>query len=150
MVAGLLARAGSVYTAEILPGATGWASATRLGSMQLLAGRPEKALAAFESALAERPEHLPAQLGRVEALIETGQAALAIREVERLLVDGGPDGWLLAAQACERLGQLPDVKLFLEQALRERRKVEFHDPRRATRLTELRASLARQAAPAAR
>lgn len=138
-----LAKAGQISTAEGLPGATGFAAATRLGHLRLRLGEFEPAAAAFGAALRDKADHLPAELGLIELRIERGDAAGALAALEPLLTRAGPDGWYLAALACRQLGQLGDARLFLQTCLRERAKAEFAAPHRALGLA---ACLASQAA----
>jgi len=111
-----LEQCGRTFASETMPGATGWAAATRLGTVRVLAGRPAEALEAFERALAASPEHLEARLGRLEALIDAGQAASALRELPALLSPGTPDAWLLAASAAGSVGRADECARFAEVA----------------------------------
>lgn len=130
-----LARAGERSTAEVLPGATGYAAATALGHLHLRLGAPEDARADFERALATAPEHLPARLGLLEAEIELGHAEAALRALDPLLgQQAGADAWFLAARACERLGQLADAALFATTSAREAARIGFAAPHRAAAL----------------
>lgn len=129
-----LARAAQPSTAEVLPGATGRAAATELGHLCLRLGQPAEARAVFARALAEDPEHVPALLGRIEAELELGDAAGAIRALEPLLGRTGPDAWFLAARACERLGQLADATLFARSSAREGARTAFLAPHRGAAL----------------
>jgi len=113
-----LDRAGQAFSSQVLPGATGWAAATRLGTVRLLQSRPAEALEAFDRALRERPEHVDARLGRAEALIFTGRGSEALRELEPLLDPNSPDAWILAAAGGFQHGQLEDVVPLVVQARR--------------------------------
>ncbi len=97
------------FTSQVLPGAIGWAAATRLGTIYLLQNRPAEALGAFDRALDERPIHAEARLGRAEALTFTGKGSEALRELEPLLQPKSPDAWILAAAAGFQHGQLEDI-----------------------------------------
>jgi tetratricopeptide (TPR) repeat protein len=110
-----LDRAGQAFTSQVLPGATGWSAATRLGTVRLMQSRPGEALQAFDRALAERPVHAEARLGRAEALIFTGKGSEALRELEPLLHPNSPDAWILAAAAGFQHGQLEDVAPLIDQ-----------------------------------
>ena len=114
-----LAADGEVaFTSPVMPGATSWSAATRLGTVRLLQGRPDAARDAFDSALAERPLHIEAKLGRVEALVFEGRAAEALRDAEALLHPDVPDGWILAAAAGLQLGDYSEVAPLVEQGRR--------------------------------
>jgi len=105
-----------LFAAQLLPGATSWATETRLGTLHLLLHEPGPALPCFERALAARPDCEEARLGRAEALILTGRAAEVIAEGEPLVASGTPDGWILAAIATLHLGGSADLLPFLERA----------------------------------
>jgi glycosyltransferase involved in cell wall biosynthesis len=107
---------GRRYTAELAPGASSWAAALRLGTVQLMLGRSEDALASFERALAARPALREAKLGCCEARLATGDAAGALAALEPLLAEPDADAWLLAAQAARALGAHADVRSFFERA----------------------------------
>lgn len=111
-----LAARGKAYSSEILPGATSWAAATRLGAVELLRGEPENALAAFDAALEESPDPAEARLGRLEALIGCGRASEVLPELEPLLPADKPDTWALAALAADALNSADDRTLFLARA----------------------------------
>jgi hypothetical protein len=113
---GALALHGQAFTSELLPGATSWAAGTRLGTVLLLGGRPSEARQVFEGLLATRPGLMEASLGAVEALVDSGDLAAAVRAVEPLLRTDTADAWLLAAAAVEGLNQMDDVRLFVAQA----------------------------------
>jgi hypothetical protein len=83
--------------------------------VELLLHRPDRALAAFDDALEQRPGELEAELGRAEAMIELGDARGALERVNRLL-NGSPDAWTIAAAAVRVLGMPKDVKLFAGRA----------------------------------
>ncbi len=106
--AACLAYGDRMFTAEPMPGATSWAAATRLGVVRILRGKHADALEAFETALAARPDHVEAQLGRAECWIELHRFADAIRELEPLLATKVPDVWILAAAAA-LLGGAPEM-----------------------------------------
>jgi len=113
-----LAAHGRLWAAETLPGATSHAAALRLGQVRLAQRRYEQAGEAFERVLAEEPQHEQARLGRCEALIGAGAAARALSELEPLLEQAGPDGWLVGAWAAQALGQHSDARIFRETAVR--------------------------------
>jgi len=132
-----LAMHGEVFTAELLPGATSWAAGTRLGTVFLLAGRPREARQVFEGLLATRPGLVEASLGVVEALVDGGDLAAAVRAVEPLLKNDTADAWLLAAAAVEGLNQMDDVRLFVAQARARLAKVPLIAEHRMRRLYRL-------------
>ena len=135
-----LALEGKAFTAELLPGATSWAAATRLGTVLLLAGRPREAQRAFERAAVARPDHVEASLGIIEALVDAGETAAAIRAAEPLMQTDSPDVWLLAAAAVEAMGQMDDLRMFLAQARAHRTRVPFIAEHRNSRLRDLEAA----------
>ena len=132
-----LARAGQAFEAQVLPGATSWATATRLGTLHLLLGEPAAALAAFERALATKPGHDEAFLGRAEALILTGRAAEALSGGAALVAADTPDGWILAAMAAVELGRAEDARPMLERAEASLAGRELLAPHRSWYLDEL-------------
>lgn len=107
-----LGKARASWSQAFIVGATSWAGATRLGTVLLGLGRPREALASFERALTTRPAHREAELGRAEALLETGDAHAALSALEPLL-DDRADAWVLAAAAAERVGALGDMQALL-------------------------------------
>lgn len=135
---------GRPLISELLPGATHWAAATRLGTVQLLAGRPELARLSFQRALKAKPDHLEAQLGQIEALIDANVLGPAIAATEALLRHDSPDAWLLAAAAVARLGREDDLRMFASQTRQSLSRVPFLAPHRRLRWVEIeRALLAR-------
>jgi glycosyltransferase involved in cell wall biosynthesis len=106
---------GRLFAQSFVRGASSWMGQTRLGTVELLLGRPGQAQCAFDAALALRPSEREALLGRAEAMIELGDAAGALKRINSLL-DRSPDGWTLAAAAVEALGLSNDVKLFAGRA----------------------------------
>ncbi len=129
------ASRGAPLVESFVEGAASWGGSTRLGTVLLLLGRPGEALAAFERALTDRPDHHEALLGRAEALLDGRRAAEALAAVEPLL-DGRPDGWLLASAAAAALGATSDARLLLVRA-REREPAGFLAPHRRGRLRAL-------------
>ena len=133
-----LARPGPrLHRAEPLPGAGSWATWTRAGTLHLLLEEPEQALEAFDRALAVRPGHLEAVLGRAEALILAGRAAEALGLGEDLVAPGTPDGWILAAVGALQLGAKGDLMLMLERAQAALAAGELLAPHRRWFLDEL-------------
>jgi hypothetical protein len=112
-----LASSGQVFASRLLPGATSWAARTRLATLDLLSGRSIEALCGFEQVQRERPDLSEAHLGQIEARIDLGLAAEALRELEPWLAGGTPDAWTLAASAAAALGSAGDAALFAERAL---------------------------------
>lgn len=131
-----LARAGSLYACELLPGATDWAAATRLGVVRLMQARPREALRAFEQALAVRPGHPEAELGRLEARILVEDPAALLPTLEPRLADPTPDAWVLATLACLRLGATADARSFAREALVRLARRPALSPHRARWLRE--------------
>ena len=127
---------------EVLPGATHWAAATRLGTVRLLAGRPIQAREAFERALKTKPDHLEARLGLVEALIDSNLLGQAIAATEPLLKHDTADAWLLAAAAVGRMGQVEDLRLFASQTRQALTRAPFAAPHRKLRWREIERELA--------
>ncbi|HVR61202.1 MAG TPA: hypothetical protein VMU50_04845, partial [Polyangia bacterium] len=100
---------------SLVAGATSFAGLTRLGTVLLLLGRPIEAASAFESALVARPEHEEAQLGRVEAALQSGDVGRAWALVKPLL-GAGRDAWLLAAAIAHASGQSASARTLLDRA----------------------------------
>jgi len=111
-----LAREGAVYACELLPGATDWAAATRLGVVRLLRGAPGPARASFERALAVRPGHREAELGRLEARLALEGPAQVLPDLEPQLLEPGADGWILSSLAFLGLGLHGDARTFAREA----------------------------------
>lgn len=137
-----LAAHGRASLQELLPGATHWAAATRLGTVHLLAGRPGLARDAFQRALSTKPDHVEARLGMVEALIDCGSFAAAIQAIEPLVALDSPDAWLLAATAVGHAGQRDDLLLFASQTRNALARKPFAAPHRRMRWHELERALA--------
>jgi tetratricopeptide (TPR) repeat protein len=106
-----LQRHGEIFAEELLPGATSWAASTRLGTVRLLQGRCEEALDAFETSLVLKEDHVEARLGCAEALLGCAQPEEALAVVEPCLQELLPDGWVIAAAACDVLGRVEEVVL---------------------------------------
>jgi len=126
----------TTFAQSFVEGAASWTGFTRLGAVELLLGRPAKALLAFDAALCSRPDELEALLGRAEARIELGDPAGALRSMDGLLDDVSPDAWALAALATQSLGMSSDARLFARRAhtLSDR---PFLAPHRMTRLRDI-------------
>jgi tetratricopeptide (TPR) repeat protein len=109
-------EAGRAEQERVCIGGSGsWAARTRLGTVLLLLGRPDEALAEFRAALAEVPDEPEARLGEAEAVLDAGDAAAALARVERLLGER-PDGWVLAAAAARASGAPGEARLLLARA----------------------------------
>ncbi len=108
--------AGRVFAQSFVFGASSWCGATRLGSVELVLGNPVQASQAFEVALNLRPDAREAQLGRAEALIDTGAAAAALQALDGQLDDASADAWTLAAVAVKAMGLSDDARLFVRRA----------------------------------
>jgi protein-tyrosine sulfotransferase len=107
---------GELSATDSLPGVTGWAAQTRIGSVYLAQGRIEEAAGAFDLALTADPEHAEATLGKFEALLEDGQPAAIIDGLLPFMEANIADGWMLGAAACEELGRVEDALLFVRRA----------------------------------
>lgn len=110
-----LAFGKTIFSTAFVFGASTWAGATRLGTVQMLLGETQDAVRSFDAALAVRPTEREALLGRAEAMIDAGDAAGALHRIESLL-DGSPDAWTLAAVAVAALGRRSDCALFASRA----------------------------------
>ncbi len=117
-----LALRDSVFAQRYVRGASSWAGQMRLATVRMLQGDPEEALGLFETSHAQRPEVSEGLFGRAEALVESGEPERAMALLEPQLageLKDHPDGWLVAAQAADAHGNLPDFKRHLASA-RER------------------------------
>ncbi len=141
-----LAQRGTLFAAEKLPGATGYVTLSRLGTVQLLAGDIADAEASFRAALAEKPEHVEARLGLVEALLDAQRASDALRELQLALTLEAPDPWLLAASCASALGHDADALLFLNRCVEFSKSTRWCGAHRRGRHAELEAAL-RQSVP---
>lgn len=104
------------YPDPVLPGATTWAAASRLGNVALQLKAPELALASFEAALETSPEHLESLLGRAEALLDLGRTGETMAQLRPVLAAAGVDGWILAAAALRQCGAPTQSHQCLRQA----------------------------------
>jgi tetratricopeptide (TPR) repeat protein len=86
-----------------------------LGTVELQRGAPAKALRHFESALRDDPSSKDGLLGKAEALSALGRVPEALKTLGTP-DENGPDSWLVAAAAAERLGRCDDLQVFLERA----------------------------------
>jgi tetratricopeptide (TPR) repeat protein len=132
---------GRVFAQSFVVGASSWYGSTRLGTVELLLQRPAEALRAFDDALRVRPGEREPRLGRAEAMIDLGEAAKALENIEGMLDDSSPDAWTLAAAAVSRMGLHDDARLFARRAVDLVRK-SFVAPHRRPQLRNLMASLA--------
>jgi len=105
------------WTEDCMPGATGWAAYTRLGTVLLLQDEWAVAEESFRAALGERPEHTEAQLGLAEALLGQNEYAEALSILEPILQEASSDAWILCAFACRNMGQIEDTKRFVVLAV---------------------------------
>jgi len=133
---------GEVFLSPVLPGATSWTAATRLGTVRLLLEKPLEAGKAFASALAVFPGNREAQLGAAEAVLRSGDARAAIQELEPMLQNADPDSWLLIAQAALRVGAQEDARLFAKTAARTLLEQPFVGTHRKLQLPVLKSLLA--------
>lgn len=124
---------------EALPGVSTWLPRTALGVVHLLKEDATRALLLFDQALDARPGYGPARLGRIEALTEIDRAPLALREVEAALQLPWADGWVLAANACDRLGSTDHLERLLLAASKHADRSGFLEPHRCAMLDALRA-----------
>ena len=113
-----LALRDQVVDHDVFPGVTGHLAHTRLGTVQLLAGKVEQAQASFEEALREKPNHIEARLGRIETWVLQGRLEEALGALEPFLRPELADGWILASLAGERQSGFDAVAPLYEQALR--------------------------------
>ena len=134
---------GRVFAQSFVVGASSWCGSMRLGTVELVSGRPEEALRAFDASLARKPGERAAALGRVEAMVDLGDAAGALARVEGLLQEASADAWVLAAAAVHGLGMTDDARLFTARAcsllgkglLAPHRKARLHQLARSLSLT---------------
>jgi tetratricopeptide (TPR) repeat protein len=126
----------TTYSQSFVQGASSWTGFTRLGAVELLLGRPAKALQAFDAALCTRPDELEARLGSAEARIELGDPAGALRSMDGLFDDVSPDAWAVAALAVMSLGKSNDARLFARRARRLSDR-PFLAPHRETRMRDI-------------
>ncbi len=136
-----LAMAHRRFTEEQIPGASSWEALHQRGLVRLQRGRPTQAAADFEACLSLEPDHRGALLGGAEALVAKGRAREALQRLEPLLASPGPDPWILAALACDRLGSPKDVGPFVRRAV-DQLQQGFAAPHRAAQLAELRVAAA--------
>jgi tetratricopeptide (TPR) repeat protein len=129
-----------VFAQSFVVGASSWYGAIRLGTVELLLGRPAEALRAFDAALGARAGEREARLGRAEAMIDLGEPAVALQNIEGLLDDLSPDSWTLAAVAVTSLRLTDDARLFARRALALAGK-NFVAPHRRATLRDVIASL---------
>jgi tetratricopeptide (TPR) repeat protein len=132
------------WTEDSMPGATGWAAYTRLGTIRLLQDRWSEARQAFSRALDEQPTNTEAGLGLVESFLGENQPALALQLVEPLLQLNGADAWILCAFASRNLGEVEDCRLFLKLAS-QRIEEGLYAPHRRVYLEQLQQDLAAMA-----
>lgn len=85
-----------------------------LGTVALLAGRPENALYCFDQALDIEPDNQDVHVSRAEALVGLERAPEALKILEPLLGEG-PDAWLIAALAAETLGEIETSNMLLRR-----------------------------------
>jgi tetratricopeptide (TPR) repeat protein len=112
---GALALANVDYVQRFLLGAGSFGSRIRLATVLLQLGDAVTARDELTKALAQRPGDPEASLAFAEAEIALGGAERALGILEPLLGER-PDGWVLAALACDTLGALDDALAFVRQA----------------------------------
>jgi protein-tyrosine sulfotransferase len=111
-----LSRAGTVDSSERIPGATTWASQTRLATVCLMLGQIEEATAGFTAAIDSKPDHLEAQLGLAESILFGGNPELALELASPHAASGCPDAWVISACAADVLADTENVQVFTSQA----------------------------------
>jgi len=111
-----LAKRDSPTSNERMPGATSWASLTRLATVHLMLGEIEQAVNRFSEAIDEKPDHLEAQLGQAEAILFGGDPELAIELVGPHCSAGCPDAWVISACAADVMAETQKVCLYTKQA----------------------------------
>ena len=94
----------------------------------------------FRLALAERPEHLEAQLGLAEAFLGQNRLPDALAVLEPTLQDNSADGWILCAFACRNMGQIEDTRRFVTLAV-QHIETGLHAPHRRKYLVMLQQDL---------
>jgi GT2 family glycosyltransferase/tetratricopeptide (TPR) repeat protein len=104
-------------------------------------GYPAQALVAAERSLAERPRALETLLAKAEAMILSGEAEQALKDLARMLKPDVPDPWILSAWAGYQFGAAEDVRPMVEQARRALDADELLVPHRLWILLELEAEL---------
>jgi tetratricopeptide (TPR) repeat protein len=109
---------GTIFDEEVLPGATSWAAATRLGIVLLADQQPKLALQVLEAAVASKEDHRAAQLAHAETLIALGREQEALRALEPILQPRDPNGWLIATEACIALGVEAGARTFYVRLIR--------------------------------
>ncbi len=112
-------------------GSSGWAAAARLGTVHLLRGEPQEALAQFEYAAAEHPQGPEGCMGRCEALAVLGDVDLAQAVWDEAIDDHEelPDSWLVGALIADARGDCQTFERLLEQA-RKRSPSGYAEPHR--------------------
>ena len=103
---------------EKMPGATSWASRTRLATVHLMLGELSEASSNFQAALQEKPDHVEAQLGLAETVLFSGKPELALQLLEPHMADGRPDAWVVAACASDILAEIDSMQHFTATAIR--------------------------------
>lgn len=91
-----------------------------LGTLRLRRGDGRGAMGPLEALRRLEPSNPLAAVGIAEARWLAGDAAGALGAVEPLL-GAGPDGWIVAALAAERLGAREDARLLAGEAARRER-----------------------------
>ncbi len=127
---------GQVLAVPPYPGMTSdWALA-RIAQVRLQLGDGPGAHDAYERAAELRPGDLDVKLGLAESLLQLGRSAQALSALEPILVEGGADAFLLAAQAAFDLGENQHGSVFLDRAWRTARET-LRAPFRLARLNRL-------------
>ncbi len=106
-----ISQHGRSYAEPLQHGVTSWSAGVRLGIVLLQEDQPDRAMRCFQAALERSPDPIDAVLGIAETLLDIGQPAETLHVLEPYLNRETADGWLLAADAAQRLG---DVGLFNE------------------------------------
>jgi len=101
---------------ELLAAASPLRTRLQLAVVRYLRGQWPDALRACGEALKLEPGSAEARTAAAEVLVELGQATKAL-EILRPALGSGPDAWLVAASAAQRLGADGDARVFLGKAL---------------------------------
>ena len=132
-----LSQSPEATASEKIPGATSWASTTRLATVHLMLGELSEAVEAFQSALEYKPDHLEAQLGLAEAVLFGGQPETALALLDPHMGAGHPDAWVIAACAADVLSDTDSMQHFTATALSDPSK-SFVAPHRRIQMEALR------------
>ena len=116
------------YAQRFVPGASGAAALSKLGTCLLMLRQWNKAASMFQLVLHTNPAHLEARLGLIEASISNDDAAGTLEALEGLLAHSF-DAWVLSAYAAHTLGRPADMIAILDLCKGHKR--EYAAPHRA-------------------